>query len=75
MESTSTKPIADKFSREVYESLARYFLPRIQEYYRTEEGQKAFADWKAQQAEKSPASPAKKKRRSDMERKAKREGR
>ena len=70
METTRTRPVnADDFPREAYEGLARYFLPRIQEYYRTEEGQKAFADWKAQQqAEKSPAPPAKKKRRSDMER-------
>lgn len=70
METTRTRPIqADDFPREAYETMARYFLPRIQEYYRTEEGQKAFADWKAQQqAEKATPPPAKKNRRSDMER-------
>ena len=31
----------------VFESLARSLLPVIQEYYESEDGKKAFADWKA----------------------------
>lgn len=30
----------------VYESLARSLLPIIQKYYESDEGRKAFADWK-----------------------------
>ena len=32
----------------VFESLARSLLPVIQEYYESEDGKKAFADWKAE---------------------------
>lgn len=31
----------------VFESLARSLLPVIQEYYESEDGKKAFVDWKA----------------------------
>ena len=31
----------------VYESLARSLLPVIQKYYESEEGKKAFAEWKS----------------------------
>ena len=31
----------------VYESLARSLLPIIQKYYESDEGKKAFAEWKA----------------------------
>ncbi len=34
----------------VYESLARCLLPAIQEYYESDEGKQAFAEWKAKQA-------------------------
>lgn len=30
----------------VYESLARSLLPVIQKYYESDEGKKAFAEWK-----------------------------
>jgi len=30
----------------VYESLAKSLLPIIQKYYESDEGRKAFADWK-----------------------------
>ncbi len=30
----------------VYESLARSLLPVIQKYYESEEGKRAFAEWK-----------------------------
>lgn len=30
----------------VYESLARSLLPIIQKYYESDEGKKAFAEWK-----------------------------
>lgn len=32
----------------VFESLARSLLQVIQEYYESEDGKKAFADWKAE---------------------------
>lgn len=35
----------------VYESLARSLLPIIQKYYESDEGRKAFADWKEKTAE------------------------
>ena len=31
----------------VFESLARNLLPVIQKYYESEDGKKAFAEWKA----------------------------
>ena len=31
----------------VFESLARSLLPVIQKYYESEDGKKAFAEWKA----------------------------
>lgn len=31
----------------VFESLARSLLPVIQEYYESEDGKKAFSEWKA----------------------------
>ena len=31
----------------VFESLARSLLPGIQKYYESEDGKKAFAEWKA----------------------------
>lgn len=38
----------------VYESLARSLLPVIQKYYESDEGKKAFAEWKEKKdAEKS----------------------
>lgn len=32
----------------VYESLARSLLPVIQKYYESDEGKRAFAEWKKQ---------------------------
>lgn len=37
----------------IYESLARSLLPMIQKYYESDEGKKAFAEWKKKDAEKS----------------------
>ena len=39
---------AAEITEYVFESLARSLLPVIQEYYESEDGQKAFADWKAE---------------------------
>ena len=38
------------------EALARCLLPDIEEFYASEEGQKEFAEWKQQQAEKKNES-------------------
>lgn len=38
---------AAEITEYVFESLARSLLPVIQEYYESEDGKKAFADWKA----------------------------
>ena len=38
---------AAKIPEYVFESLTRSLLPVIQEYYESEDGKKAFADWKA----------------------------
>ena len=38
---------AAKIPEYVFESMARSLLPVIQEYYESEDGKKAFADWKA----------------------------
>jgi len=34
------------------ESLARYLLPQMQEYFKSDEGKQAFEKWKAEQADK-----------------------
>ena len=41
----------------VFETLARSLLPVIQKYYESEDGKKAFAEWKAtkQASDKAPA--------------------
>ena len=38
---------AAKIPEYVFESLARSLLPVIQKYYESEDGKKAFAEWKA----------------------------
>ncbi len=40
----------------VFESLARSLLPVIQKYYESEDGQKAFAEWKAKKEISDSAS-------------------
>ncbi len=40
----------------VFESLARSLLPVIQEYYESEDGKKAFAEWKAKKEISDSAS-------------------
>ena len=40
----------------VFESLARSLLPVIQEYYESEDGKKAFAEWKAKKENRDCAS-------------------
>ena len=35
----------------VYESLARSLLPVIQKYYESDDGKRAFAEWKAKKEE------------------------
>ena len=40
----------------VFESLARSLLPVIQEYYESEGGKKAFAEWKAKKEISDSAS-------------------
>jgi|GEM_PF-210933 len=35
--------------KSAYEYVAKVLLPMIQEYYATEEGRRAFAEWKAKQ--------------------------
>ena len=40
----------------VFESLARSLLPVIQEYYESEDGKKALADWKAKKHASDKAS-------------------
>ena len=39
---------AAEITEYVFESLARSLFPVIQEYYESEDGKKAFADWKAE---------------------------
>ncbi len=41
---------AAEIPEHVFESLARSLLPVIQKYYESEDGKKAFADWKAKNA-------------------------
>ena len=40
----------------VFESLARSLLPVIQKYYESEDGKKAFAEWKATKQASGQAS-------------------
>lgn len=40
----------------VFESLARSLLPLIQKYYESEDGKKAFAEWKAKKEISDSAS-------------------
>lgn len=40
----------------VFESLARSLLPVIQKYYESEDGKKAFSEWKAKKAISDSAS-------------------
>ena len=40
----------------VFESLARSLLPVIQKYYASEDGKKAFAEWKATKQASGQAS-------------------
>ena len=40
----------------VFESLARSLLPAIQKYYESEDGKKAFAEWKAKKENTNCAS-------------------
>ena len=39
--------ISEKVPDHVIESLARSLLPAIQKFYKSEEGQKEYAEWKA----------------------------
>ena len=39
-----------------YKSMASCLLPIIQRYYETEEGQRAFEEWKAKQQEEKETS-------------------
>ena len=45
-----------KIPEYIFESLARSLLPVIQEYYESEDGKKAFADWKAKKQTSDKAS-------------------
>ena len=47
---------AAEIPKYVFESLARSLLPVIQKYYESEDGKKAFAEWKAtkQASDKTP---------------------
>ena len=47
---------AGEIPKYVFESLARSLLPVIQKYYESEDGKKAFAEWKAtkQASDKAP---------------------
>lgn len=47
---------AAKIPEYVFESLARSLLPVIQEYYESEDGKKAFAEWKAKKEISDSAS-------------------
>ena len=40
----------------VFESLARSLLPLIQKYYESEDGKKAFAEWKAKKISDSAST-------------------
>ena len=45
----STKKYCPSIPKHSLESLARCLLPAIQEYFESEEGKRAFAEWEAQQ--------------------------
>ena len=45
-----------KFSEESLEQFARAMLPKLQEYYASEEGQRAFAEWKAKKEREGKAN-------------------
>ncbi len=47
---------AAKIPEYVFESLARSLLPVIQKYYESEDGKKAFAEWKAKKEISDSAS-------------------
>ena len=47
---------AAKIPEYVFKSLARSLLPVIQEYYESEDGKKAFAEWKAKKEISDSAS-------------------
>ena len=61
-----------KVPEHIIQGLARAALPAIQEYYKTEAGQKAFKKWQAEQemAQEAPQKPTStvKKRQYDLER-------
>ena len=40
----------------VFESMARSLLPLIQKYYESEDGKKAFAEWKAKKISDSAST-------------------
>lgn len=42
------------------EALARCLLPAIRSYFESEEGQREFAEWQAQQRTETPSAPAEK---------------
>lgn len=46
------KKIETVIPQQDIESLARILLPKIQEYFESEEGQREFAEWKQQQEQK-----------------------
>ena len=47
---------AAEITEYVFESLARSLLPVIQKYYESEDGKKAFAEWKAKKENRDCAS-------------------
>ena len=47
---------AAKIPEFVYESLARSLLPVIQKYYESDEGKRAFAEWKEKKEAAAKAS-------------------
>ena len=46
-ETKSKKNFASEIPQHEIDALARAFLPTILEFYRSEEGQREFAEWKA----------------------------
>ena len=46
----------DEIPEYVFESLARSLLPVIQKYYESEDGKKAFAEWRAKKENSDCAS-------------------
>ena len=45
--------ISSQIPAEAIESLARVLLPKIQEFFETEEGKKEFEEWKAEQEQEN----------------------